>query len=64
MPIGRHSVVLQVFGIPWEVAVKYHRWLGWYNLAAFLAHTFTYIVVWAHVNGDSFLIQSETCFAT
>jgi len=52
MPIARRSVVLQVFGIPWEVAVKYHRWLGWYTLAAFLAHTCMYIAVWAHVNGD------------
>lgn len=55
MPISRRSVLLQVFDIPWEVAVKYHRWLGWYSLAAFLAHMITYIALWTHVNGDPVL---------
>lgn len=51
MPISRRSVLLDLFGVPREVAVKYHRWLGWYTLWALLAHTFVYIAVWAHANG-------------
>lgn len=51
MPIGRRSALLQVLGIPWEVAVKYHRWLGWYTLAILLAHTLMYIAVWIYASG-------------
>ena len=51
MPIGRRSVLLDLFGVPREAAIKYHRWLGWYTLVCLLAHTFVYIAVWAHANG-------------
>ena len=51
MPIARRSVLLNLPNVPREVAVKYHRWLGWYTLSSLLAHTFVYIAVWVHANG-------------
>jgi len=51
MPISRRSVLLDLLNVPREVALKYHRWLGWYCLCALLAHTVVYIAVWVHANG-------------
>ena len=34
MPIGRRSVLLDLFGIPWEAAIRYHRWYVWENPGA------------------------------
>jgi predicted ferric reductase len=52
MPMGRKSILFfELLGIPREIAVKYHRWLGWWTMAITLVHVILYFAVWIYANG-------------
>ena len=51
VPIARRSILLEVLGISWEYAIKWHRWLGAYTVVMILLHSILYFVVWFHGNG-------------
>ena len=51
MPIGRKSVLLEMFGVSWEYAIKWHRMIGAYTIGLILAHSVLYFVVWIHGDG-------------
>jgi predicted ferric reductase len=51
MPIGRRSVLLEAVNMPWERAVKYHRWVGFYTVGIMAIHGFMYFGVFAHGDG-------------
>jgi predicted ferric reductase len=53
MPMGRKSILLEVLQVPREIAVKYHRWLGWFTLDVALLHIFLFLSVWIYANGDA-----------
>ena len=50
VPIARRSIILEVLGISWEYAIKWHRWLGAYTVVIILLHSILYFVVWFHGN--------------
>jgi predicted ferric reductase len=52
MPMGRKSILLEVMHVPREIAIKYHRWLGWYTLWVGVSHVILYTSVWIHGNGS------------
>lgn len=52
LPTTRNSIWLPLFGIPFERAVRYHRWLGRILFMGVLAHMATWMGVW---NGDDML---------
>lgn len=51
MPIGRKSVLLEMFGVSWEYAIKWHRMIGAYTIGLILAHGVLYFIVWIHGDG-------------
>jgi len=51
LPMGRNSIIIEVLGIPREVILKYHRWLGWLMLWMTIIHLVVYVCVWVHANG-------------
>jgi predicted ferric reductase len=52
MPMGRKSVLLEVLHVPREVALKYHRWLGWFTLGVCLTHVVLFLSIWVYANGN------------
>ena len=51
MPIGRRSVLLEIMGVSWEYAIKWHRWVGAYTTFLIVVHSVMYLIVWVHGNG-------------
>jgi len=51
LPMGRNSIIVEVLGIPREVILKYHRWLGWLMLWMVIIHLVVYVCVWVYANG-------------
>jgi hypothetical protein len=52
MPIGRRSTFLEIVGLPWDRAIKYHRWVGYYTVALSFAHGLSYVALIDHGNGN------------
>lgn len=51
VPIGRRSFFLELSGVSWEYAIKWHRWMGGYTFLLLMLHGIMYLVVWMHGNG-------------
>lgn len=49
MPMGKRSIALKALGMPWEMALKYHRWVGFYTAWVFALHSFGYFALWIHM---------------
>lgn len=46
LPVSRGSVLLRALDIPFEHAVKYHIWLGYFMMTCFTLHGHFYIIAW------------------
>ena len=44
-PVSRGSPLLRMIGVPFQHAVKYHRWLGHLTLTFYSAHSILFISV-------------------
>ena len=55
-PAARNSPVLALFGISWEAAIQYHRWLGVLCVLLTLAHVIVGYVWFWRMEGDLWLI--------
>lgn len=44
-PVSRGSPLLRMVGVPFQCAVRYHRWLGHLTLALYSAHSVLFICV-------------------
>jgi len=51
LPMSRNSIIIEVLGIPREVILKYHRWLGWLTLLMTALHFMGYVCIWVYANG-------------
>ena len=47
LPVARNSPILRMIGLPFEQAVKYHKWVGYLLVAVVLAHGGSFIGVYA-----------------
>eukprot|EP01119_Soliformovum_irregulare_P000557 TRINITY_DN1038_c0_g5_i2.p1 TRINITY_DN1038_c0_g5~~TRINITY_DN1038_c0_g5_i2.p1 ORF type:complete len:1060 (-),score=280.60 TRINITY_DN1038_c0_g5_i2:117-3200(-) len=46
MPVSRNSIWVQLFNVPWERALKYHRWLGVMTFTSMSVHLFLWSSIW------------------
>eukprot|EP00971_Amphidinium_carterae_P216887 4305418-Amphidinium_carterae.1 len=53
LPVSRRSVFLEMLGLSWESAIKYHRWIGYHTTLVTALHTGGYIAVWIYANGSA-----------
>mmetsp|Transcript_10874 Transcript_10874/g.26075 ORF Transcript_10874/g.26075 Transcript_10874/m.26075 type:complete len:900 (-) Transcript_10874:384-3083(-) len=53
LPVGKRSVFLDMFGISWDSAIKYHRWIGYYTFWLAIAHSVMYPVLWYANDGHA-----------
>ncbi|KAG0553861.1 hypothetical protein KC19_12G045000 [Ceratodon purpureus] len=56
-PVSRGSPLLRMIGIPFQHAVKYHRWLGHLTLTLYSTHSILFIWVFATEHDASKLLQ-------
>lgn len=47
LPVARGSVLLRLVDIPFELATRYHIWLGHLTMLLFTLHGLLYIIAWA-----------------
>ncbi|XP_058213684.1 ferric reduction oxidase 7, chloroplastic-like isoform X2 [Rhododendron vialii] len=47
LPVARGSVLLRLVDIPFELATRYHVWLGHLTMLLFTLHGLLYIIAWA-----------------
>jgi len=52
LPVSRRSVFLEMLGLSWESAIKYHRWIGFHTTFVTALHCAGYIAVWIYANGS------------
>ncbi|GAQ87872.1 Ferric reductase [Klebsormidium nitens] len=48
-PVARNSPLLKLINVPWERAVRYHRWLAWWMLLMTLGHFVAYMTYWQKI---------------
>ncbi|RWR78655.1 ferric reduction oxidase 7, chloroplastic-like protein [Cinnamomum micranthum f. kanehirae] len=46
IPVSRGSILLRIIDVPFEYAIRYHRWLGNATMTIFTMHSFCYILSW------------------
>eukprot|EP00162_Nutomonas_longa_P015801 comp22417_c0_seq1/m.54687 comp22417_c0_seq1/g.54687 ORF comp22417_c0_seq1/g.54687 comp22417_c0_seq1/m.54687 type:complete len:742 (+) comp22417_c0_seq1:109-2334(+) len=46
LPVTRRSAILRMTGIPFDRAIKYHRWLGYSTFLVLLLHCAGYLITW------------------
>lgn len=50
LPVTRGSPILRMVDVPFEQAVKYHRWLGYLTMLIVSAHGITYAIFAGSIN--------------
>mmetsp|Transcript_9114 Transcript_9114/g.20309 ORF Transcript_9114/g.20309 Transcript_9114/m.20309 type:complete len:730 (+) Transcript_9114:81-2270(+) len=53
LPVSRRSVFLEILGLSWESAIKYHRWIGFHTFFVTALHSVGYIALWIYATGSA-----------
>jgi ferric-chelate reductase len=59
-PVARGSPLLCLVKLPFEKAIRYHRWLAWWMLFFTLAHFVAYMTIWQKVGTVQKNVSSST----
>jgi hypothetical protein len=64
-PIARNSIWDQLYGIPFDRAIKYHRWLGYFTVGSWFTHFLVWSVYYAKLGAfwyDLFTLYNNPHF--
>ncbi|CAM6010432.1 unnamed protein product [Sphagnum balticum] len=57
IPVSRSSPIMRMLDVPFEYAVKYHKWLGHITLTIVFAHSVIFITIFSYENKIAHLVS-------